>query len=431
MLRLLLLVLLVLLLLVLGAYAWHTRHATFADVRQDAAVISGAEAGAVAALLEAAGVAPGRLRVVATAPEVPCWAGAHWSRWDRWLGTDRRFGPPAGGDGCIGVDGGHVVSLALTGTRLAEVAPLARLPALRHLRLGDNRLAALPPLGALRQLESLDVRGGALEEASALAGHPRLERVELYGNRLATLEGVAEMPRLAYLGVGGNRLTTLAGLRDLPALRTLQAGSNRLGTVEVGVLAALPALAHVSLSNNDVGSVPPGYALKARPAVLAPEDGGLPELDLGANPVAAVLRQQAEARQYQADARHDGTQVHHAGALPRGRGRWQGTTRRGSEHNGLSASHLDVRGTAAWLDGAQSLPFALRRQAWVTATASVEKGRLRLYLADPDGAYRYAEALPGRPLRLSGRLISGTRYFVYFESVGGRAEGIRWTVTSR
>jgi len=118
--------------------------------------------------------------------------------------------------------------------------------------------------------------------------------------------------------------------------------------------------------------------------------------------------------------------------LPRGRGRVQGSRRRGRVRTGFSQS-VGAEGTIRWIRGRHSVSFDTDAGLTVTATASVERGRFRVYLRDPDTeGYRWAEARPGEPLRLSGRLISGLKsYFIYVEAVGyGRAEGVRWTVTS-
>ena len=456
------------LLLVLGlvGYNWYTRHATFASVQGGGFSLPASEVEAVEELLADAGVAPQRVRVVETSPEQPCWSYDHWSRLDVWLRVYRRFGRFSGRINCLGIDRGRVVSLSLVDTELADLYPLTRLPDLRSLYLSGNRiehldstpkpcqwtylslesnglidgaaladctqletldishnrLTTLPSLQALERLEKLDASNNEITAVTGLASHPSLQQVNLYGNRLTTLDAIAGLPRLDYLNVSGNMLETLDGLRDLPALRRLEAGSNRIAAVDVEGLTAFPGLRAVGLSGNNIRAVPPGFAYDARTATLRPE-GGAPELDLRQNPVAEGLEADAVAR-------HDGTAIHHVAELPRGRGRFQGSTRRGRERNGVLSSGLDAQGTAVWFDGAQSISFDLHRGISVTATASVEKGRLRLYLEDADGGYRYAVAIPGKPLRISGPLISlGRGYFIYLESVDGRVEGLRWTVS--
>lgn len=451
----------------LGGYNWYMRHATFADVQGGGFSLPASEVEAVGELLADAGLAPQRVRVVETSPEQPCWSYDHWTRLDTWLRVYRRFGRYPGTTNCIGIDRGHVVSLALVDTELADLYPLAHLPDLRSLYLTGNRiehldhvpkpcrwtklslasnglidcaaladcthletldvshnkLTTLPLLEALERLEKLDASNNEIERATGLAGLPSLAHLNLYGNRLTTLDAITNLPRLAYLNVAGNMLDSLDGLRDLPALRHLDAGSNRLAAIDADALAAFPGVRKVALYGNNIRAVPAGFVYDARTALLRPEGGGWPELDLRQNPVAETLEADAVAQ-------HDATAIHQVAELPWGSGRFQGSTRRGRERRGALSSGVDVSGTAAWFEGAQSISFDLNHGVVVTATASVEQGRLRLYLEDPEGGYRYAEAIPGKPLRISGSLISmGRGYFIYLESVGGRVEGLRWTVS--
>lgn len=117
------------------------------------------------------------------------------------------------------------------------------------------------------------------------------------------------------------------------------------------------------------------------------------------------------------------------GRLPRGSGRTQGSRRAASTRTGI-ASGVSAEGSIRWMRGAQSIGFDVDAGLTVTVTASVERGRFRVYLRDGE-RYRWAEASPGEPLRLSGRLITGTSTYLFFaEAVGGRADGIRWHVTS-
>ena len=75
---------------------------------------------------------------------------------------------------------------------------------------------------------------------------------------------------------------------------------------------------------------------------------------------------------------------------------------------------------------------------------SVETGRVRGYLqyADsgsfsPADGYLFAQAVPGRPGRVEGKLDFGggagdtETYAVVFESVDGEARGIRYKITPR
>lgn len=455
-----------LILLVLGGYLWYTRHPTVEAILGGKIALPAAEVEALETLLADAGVAPRAVRVVEVDPDIPCWWPDYRNRLDAKLRVYRQFG--RFGDNCLGIDREQVVSLSLVNTRLADTTPLARLPALRHVQLRDgrietlasvpkgcrwshlilsqntltdlkplaactaltnldvsfNRLTALPDLRRLDQLERLDARQNALTDVAGLAEHPSLTWIDLSANRLTHVDGLAGLPWLETLHLGSNALSSLKGLHNLPALRSLYAYANRLQEVEPEALAGLPALLHVNLDGNLLRSMPPGYTYTGRglrPFVIHPEAGTTPKVEVNNTPLAEALTNQALAA-------HDSKQVHSVDQLPHGRGTTQRTTRRGRSSGGLLSDGLDYEGTIGSLSGTYSTSFSgLSRQISVQVTASVESGRLRVYLAGSQGGYYYAEAIPGKPIDMSGLLISGTNYFIYFESVGGTANGIRWT----
>lgn len=320
--------LLILAVLAAGVYLWYTRHATAADVLRGEIPVPPEEAAALDALLTAAGVSGRAVRAIQTEPDVPCWSHRyrHWI--DHRLGVYRQFG--RFGHNALGLEGGHIVGLSLVEVPLAEAAPLAHLPHLRHLQLRDahlrdlthalppdcrwthlnlsgnqlddadfltrcpnlrevdlsfNRIARLPDLRALPHLERLDVRQNRLGDLRALAGHPALQWLDAAGNRLTTAEGLAGLPWLATLHLGSNALTALDGLHDLPALTSLYLAANRLEALDAEILLALPMLRHVSLAGNPLRTLPPGFA-PAGPATLARADGTPPRLDVSQTPLA-------------------------------------------------------------------------------------------------------------------------------------------------
>jgi len=58
---------------------------------------------------------------------------------------------------------------------------------------------------------------------------------------------------------------------------------------------------------------------------------------------------------------------------------------------------------------------------------SVAQGRVRLYFADPKKGYRYIEATPGQPARITGAMLRpppGPAYYVLLEAVGSEASGV-------
>lgn len=451
------------------AYGWVMRHPTFDAVQRGKIAANQSDVAAVAALLEDAEVDPRRVLVVHTDPETPCWYH-RWGWLDYHLRVYKRFGTYSGGASAIGIDGGRVVSLSLVGTQLSNLVPLIDLPMLHTLRLRANRietlagvpgncrwthldlsendltdldaaqyctdlrelhlernhLRALPPLHKLTQLEKLNARLNVLEDASGLTGHPALQQVELYGNRLTSAQALAHMPWLERVELGDNALTTL-DLGDLPGLQNVQASSNRIEQVDRSWLAQYPELRYVNLERNPLRALPPGFVRRTdapySQTEIHPADSTWPILEVGYTPVAERLQDEAYAA-------HDGSQRHTVAELPRAHGRWQKVRSHGATRTGFS-SRAQEQGRADWLQGVQSRSFEVDAALSVSVTASVEQGRLRVYLKSTEAGYQYAEALPGKPLRISGRLITGTtRYLVYFEAVGGRAEGVAWTIES-
>lgn len=448
----------VLVLLALVALAWYRRHPTVAQlVLGRRFAVPEAEAAALAALLADAGLPLHRVRVVAVDGETPCWSWRYRSRWDRWLRVDRQFG--RFGEQCVGVSGGHVVGISLVETALADMAPLARLLHLRHVQLRGarlttltgvpeachwsilqlqsnqledlsavvqcphlgvldasfNRLATVPPLAPLARLHRLDLRHNDLTDLGFLTGHPSLEHVDVAGNPLGTPAGVAGLPRLAFLNLTDTALTTLRGLRNLPALRSLQAAANLLTEIDADVLTGLPALRSVSLDDNNVVSLPEHVVPAPPPARGTAQIIGRAAVTISLlrNPVAETWR--AAPAPHRAD-------------LPRGRGSARAVSRRGRMASGVGADALAFEGQIGRLDGTHAEVFAgLDEPLLVTATASVTRGGLRLFLADPAGGVCVAEAHPGQPARLRGRLLSGSDYFLFFESIDGPAHGIAWT----
>lgn len=131
-----------------------------------------------------------------------------------------------------------------------SLAPLAALPALRHLTLVRS-----------------DVKGAARRDLSGLAGCPALEALLIpHDGRLTDLSALAELPRLSSLQLEGCRhITSFAPLAAIPTLHTLLLGEvadlstlagaesiTRLailsGTLsDLSVLSTLPALEEVAI----------------------------------------------------------------------------------------------------------------------------------------------------------------------------------------
>lgn len=164
----------------------------------------------------------------------------------------------------------------------ATFAALGRMPALNNLRieggegLGPDLAAAFPPtsrlvrvtlgridgetLGRLRRLPrltELEIAGvSGPQGMTPLEGAPELERVAIDVASGADIAVIARLPKLASLVAGVDAAAGEAGLRPLIGSRTLREVSLSFddppGAVGVGVLAEVPALAHLGLVQQTV-----------------------------------------------------------------------------------------------------------------------------------------------------------------------------------
>ncbi|TYZ63586.1 hypothetical protein PybrP1_010880 [[Pythium] brassicae (nom. inval.)] len=126
--------------------------------------------------------------------------------------------------------------LAVVNSSLAALddAPLALLPAVKTLRLGQNELRSLAPLRACANLQELDVSF----------------------NRLDSVTGAHwVLPQIVSLDLSHNALSSTAGLERLFTLEVLNLSHNAIASIaEVGYLVALPNLYSLFLQGNPVAA---------------------------------------------------------------------------------------------------------------------------------------------------------------------------------
>ena len=456
-------------------YYWYTRHVNGQHTLDGKLGLESADIYALEKLLEAASVSPGNVRVVEVALDEPCWY-ADWSSVDRLLGVYKRFG--AFGENCIGVTDKKIVSISLVHHelestallegmqslqtiqlregRIQHFAEISSMPAWKHLNLQSNALRDVSALKKCRALEMLDLSfneiqaleglamlqqltrfhadNNDIERIEGLENHSALKRLVLTNNNLSSLAALTGMTQLEELHVSGNQISTLQELDSFPALRSIRAGSNPISSLDRGLLDEFPRLRHVALYQTDIASVPAGFVSGAKNSGLAEivteemHTDNFPRMrvDISGTPLAEQLASTQLAWEEEQLAKGGVVTVD---ALPQGRGRAQGTKQSGSAGGFLSQS-VNAQGTMMWLEGTHSVGFdALNQSVGVTVKASVEKGRLRVYLKNSEGGFYYALAGPQYPLEISGYLLTGSsKYFIYFESVNGRAEGISWSV---
>lgn len=417
----------------LAVAAWWVRPLS---VARGLARLDSDEGECLLAILRAAVIAPAHVRLVEISGE-PCsthrpHAVARWVRLDR----STRYA-------CVGVRQGRVESLRLTGAALRELASLAELASLRHVELRDgdlervgrlpkgcgwetldvsqNRLRQLDGLEACTALTALDVARNRLRELP-FATFVDLETLDASGNPILDLSPLKGLDRLTDLVLRDLPISDPNSIPPLPALERLELARTDIERVDAEALARWPRLRWLELSETPLREVACAYEVDNALdyPTLRLESG----LRIGVNETLL-----GRWRQVEAVAAHDGTATQYVDALPRGSGRWQGTRRRERTQSGIG-SRVDASGSAEWMTGAHAIQFDIDRGLFVTVTASVERGRLRMYLRDGEG-YTFAEAIPGRALSIQGPLITGTdSYVVFAEAIGGRVEGILWSVRS-
>lgn len=270
----------------------------------------------------------------------------------------------------LAVEKGHVVGLRLSGVTVSDLGPVQRLPGLQVLWL----------------------TGCTLPSLAGLSGHGALRDLSLAGSGLASVEGLTNLPQLKELNLDDNKLRSVAGLVGVQALKKLSVRNNLL-------------------------TEPPTLGTKV-------------EVVLDGNPTAKAVAPEPAAEKSPTDA--PASAVGSVTKLPKSKGKLTGNGPHQTEGS-LLGRPLKASGIYDSLVGVVSLGFAEVETAdpTVDAELSVETGRVRLYLeAQSRKSYLYAEATPGHPARLNGRMIlEGTYYGVVYESLDGTATGLRYRVT--
>ena len=183
----------ILVMIALGVYAFYMRHPTVAAVLSGKLSLPEREVAALDALLADAGVAPDRVRVVRADPHTPCWSHAYRKWWESKLRVYRRFG--RFGENCIGIDRGQVIGVSLVDTQLADMTPLADLPALLHLQLRDARIDTLAGLPDECKWTVVNLAQNALTDLAPLPRCTALEDLNVSFNRLTALPDLKPLAR--------------------------------------------------------------------------------------------------------------------------------------------------------------------------------------------------------------------------------------------
>lgn len=313
---------------------------------------------------------------------------------------------------------------------------------IRGIRLAGQKLTTVPDLSGLAELEVLWLDGNQVASAD-LSGLSGLHKISLSHNRIASLARLRLPASLRRLDLSENEITDIGPLASLGSLTELDLSANRLA--DLSPLASLSALTILRLSANQVTAFD---ALLSLP---------FEKVDLRNNRVEAFPQALPKFPLFKANL--DGNPVLNPPGYLRTRSYTiEGWTGDALKQRLVRSDPLEVSGT--WqrlsvlrnveIDGLKSRYSVAR----VRLEAAVKKGRLRLYLEEPDHfwsspwiakglvegfglmrqlAWVYADADPAHPARLLGRPIRGgsrdrETYSFQMEPLDGPAEEISYRI---
>lgn len=152
-------------------------------------------------------------------------------------------------------------ALTLTGTAVADLAPLAGLTALQTLSLDRTAVADLAPLSGLNALDTLSLAGTAVGDLVPLASLTAVQWLSLVGTSVADLAPLAGLTGLQTLLLDLTAVADLAPLAGLTALQTLSLGGTTVS--DLAPLAGLTALQTLLLDGAAVADLAPLAGLTA------------------------------------------------------------------------------------------------------------------------------------------------------------------------
>ena len=284
------------------------------------------------------------------------------------------------------VKDGHVRGLRISHSSLITMEPIADLPELEVLWLPDNKIDKIAGLDRAKNLTQLVLSRNQIRSINGLAGAGALETLLLDHNQLGDLADFPSLKSLHTVDVSDNLLQSLNGLGGLPKLWTVIATNNPLTDAE--------AVRAVRTR---------GGKLKLPESVAAVSHGVNALRPANESSSTFVLQ------------------------LPKVNGKKIGQENFGASSTGQV---FEYTGRMKSITGTQSLGLLENTHSSadpVTLEMTVKSGRLRIYLADLHG-FRYVEANPQRPARITGRLMLGLTYHALLQTVDSEVSGLEWRV---
>lgn len=152
----------------------------------------------------------------------------------------------------------HLLTLSCEGNAVTSLKCLTEegvtLPWLQRINFTGNKLTALPSLAALERLRFAYFGENEIESLEGFGDHPTLEELHLQKNKLTKLTGMGALEKLNLLVLSENQLDSLEGL-NVPEVKMLDLAGNQLAILES--IGGAPNCVELDLSGNKLSTENP------------------------------------------------------------------------------------------------------------------------------------------------------------------------------
>lgn len=123
--------------------------------------------------------------------------------------------------------------LDLRHTKVADLGPLAVLPALRSLSIADSPVEDLGPVIRIPTLQELNASATLIKRIPDLTGAPALETLHVNTTDIVDLEAAAGAPKLRTIALRNTIVQDILPLADAPKLEAVDASSTMISASSV------------------------------------------------------------------------------------------------------------------------------------------------------------------------------------------------------
>jgi|GEM_PF-4003929 len=143
----------------------------------------------------------------------------------------------------------------LGNTRITDLGPLSKLPALRSLHLNNTPISNLTPLSTLPKLELLRLDRTLVTSITPLVAIQTLEALHLDYTQITDIKDLENIPSLLHLSLAGTKIIDFSSLSKLKKLKTLSLEGTLID--DLTPLSGLASLEGLSVNNTSVADLTP------------------------------------------------------------------------------------------------------------------------------------------------------------------------------